>query len=80
MASSPHFFELAIKSHIVIPALKISLIVGTLLAMINHSSAILNMDLDIKRFLQIVLTYCVPYCVSTYSAVKAIQDRDEVLK
>jgi hypothetical protein len=80
MASSPQFFELAFKSHIVMPALKIALIVGTLLAIINHSSAILQMDMDVTRFLQIVLTYCVPYCVSTYSAVKAIQGRDTVLK
>jgi hypothetical protein len=79
MNSSPRFFELAFKSNIVVPALKVSLFVGTLLALINHSSAILQMDMDLKRFLQILLTYCVPYCVSTYSAVRAIQNRHNVL-
>lgn len=75
MNTSASFFELAFTSKIIIPAIKISLIVGTLLAMINHSTAIVEMEVDMKRLFQIILTYFVPYCVSTYSAVKAIQQR-----
>ncbi|MDN2662535.1 nitrate/nitrite transporter NrtS [Psychromonas sp. 14N.309.X.WAT.B.A12] len=78
MKTSPRFFELACSSKIIIAALKVSLIVGTLLAVINHGSAIMQMDFDSQRLFQIILTYFVPYCVSTYSAVKAIQQRDKI--
>lgn len=73
MNTPTSFFELAFTAKIIIPAIKISLIVGSLLAMINHSTAIVEMEVDMKRLFQIILTYFVPYCVSTYSAVKAIQ-------
>lgn len=75
---APRFLDLALTSKVVKPALKVALFVGTLLALINHGSAILLMDLDISRFFQIVLTYFVPYGVSTYSAVKAIQSIEKV--
>lgn len=71
------FLDLAFTSKIVKPALKVALFVGTLLALINHGSAILRMDLDLNLFVQIILTYCVPYGVSTYSAVKALQSREK---
>lgn len=76
MKTTPGFFELASSRKIMVPALKVSLLVGTLLAMINHGNAILQMDVDNQRLFQVILTYCVPYCVSTYSAVKAIQQRE----
>ncbi|WP_160061460.1 nitrate/nitrite transporter NrtS [Psychromonas sp. L1A2] len=71
------FLDLAFTPKIVKPALKVALFVGTLLALINHGSAISRMDLDLNRFVQIILTYCVPYGVSTYSAVKALQNREK---
>ena len=52
-----------------------SLIVGTVLAMINHGPAILEGSLNQERIFQIALTYIVPYCVATFSSVKAIQKR-----
>ena len=75
--TSPGFIDLALTSQVIVPALKISLVVGTVLALINHGSAIFRMELDAERLLQIVLTYIVPYCVSTYSAIKAIQNHDK---
>jgi len=71
------FLDLALTPKVVKPAFKVALFVGTLLALINHGSAILQMDLDISRFFQIILTYFVPYGVSTYSAVKALQSREK---
>ena len=45
----------------------IALIVGTILNLINQGDAVLaGMPLDIVKLL---LTYLVPYCVSTYGAV-----------
>ncbi|WP_298942017.1 nitrate/nitrite transporter NrtS [uncultured Psychromonas sp.] len=75
---APGFLDIALTSKVVKPALKVALFVGTLLALINHGSALLLMDLDMSRFFQIILTYFVPYGVSTYSAVKAIQNIEKV--
>jgi hypothetical protein len=47
--------------------------VGTVLALINHGDLILEMSLPRENILQILLTYLVPYSVSTYSAVKALR-------
>lgn len=45
----------------------VALIVGTILNLINQGDAMLaGMPLDIAKLL---LTYLVPYCVSTYGAV-----------
>ncbi|MET0340949.1 MAG: nitrate/nitrite transporter NrtS [Polyangiales bacterium] len=47
-------------------ALRTSLVVGTLLNVINQGDAMLGQaPLDLAKLL---LTYCVPYCVATYSA------------
>lgn len=67
------FFELAFSSQVVRSALKVAAVVGTILALINHGSAIFEMALSSDRVLQILLTYLVPYCVATYSSVRSIQ-------
>lgn len=67
------FFQIARRKQIVVAAIKVALIVGSVLALINHGSAIIRMELDLGRVCQIFLTYLVPYCVSTFSAVKAVQ-------
>ncbi|TDP01862.1 nitrate/nitrite transporter NrtS [Marinomonas balearica] len=55
-------------------ALKIALVVGTVLNAINQGDAIVN-SLDIE-WGKLFLNYFVPYCVSSYSAAKIqIQNR-----
>jgi hypothetical protein len=46
-----------------------SLIVGTLLVAINHGSAIIAGQVTRERIFQILLTYAVPYLVSTTSSI-----------
>ena len=46
-----------------------ALIVGTLLTLINHGPAILAGQLTGERIIQILLTFLVPYTVSTVSSV-----------
>lgn len=58
---------------VLIPAIRVAIIVGTVLALINHGDKILNMAIAIEDCFKIVLTYLVPYCVSTWSAVSAIK-------
>jgi hypothetical protein len=69
------FFTLAFSRQVVTGALKVTLVVGSILALINHSASILSMSLTNESATQIILTYFVPYCVSTYSAVRALQAR-----
>lgn len=53
-------------------AIRVSLLVGTLLALINHFSAIMAGAITAETGCQILLTYFVPYAVSTYSSFQAI--------
>lgn len=63
-------WAVASSRRVVITSLKVSLVVGTILALINHGDGILQMSLTRESLLKILLTYMVPYGVSTYSAVK----------
>jgi hypothetical protein len=60
---------------VVLTAIKVALVVGTVLALINHGPALLALELSRQQILQIVLTYLVPYGVSTYSSVKMLQNQ-----
>lgn len=48
----------------------VALVVGTILNCINQGPAL--MDGESLGLWRIALTYCVPYCVSVYSAVSAL--------
>ncbi|NKB99119.1 MAG: hypothetical protein GKR90_11590 [Pseudomonadales bacterium] len=66
------FLQLAWRADVRQRALKVAGVVGTILVAINQGDAILAGSLSTTQLLQIGLTYCVPYCVSSYSSVKAI--------
>jgi hypothetical protein len=44
-----------------------ALVVGTILTVINHGDVILKDDWP--SLLKVLLTYCVPYCVTTWGAM-----------
>jgi thiamine transporter ThiT len=67
------FFKLAVSPSVVSRAVKVALVVGTLLAIINHVDAVLGGTFASKNLVQVILSYLVPYLVSTYSAVHALQ-------
>ena len=69
----PKFIAIAISKEVVFSSLKVSLVVGTLLAFINYGEAIVQNALDKEQLQKIALTYLVPYLVSTYASVKSIQ-------
>ena len=58
-------------------ATRVALIVGIILAAINHGDRLLQGDIDLNAALKIALTFCVPYAVSTYSAVAAIREKSQ---
>ena len=60
---------------VVLTAIKVALVVGTVLALINHGPALLALELSRQQMLQIALTYLVPYGVSTYSSVKVLKNQ-----
>jgi hypothetical protein len=51
-------------------ALRVALVVGTLLFAINQADIVLHGDLTLAVACKIGLTYLVPYSVSTYSALQ----------
>jgi hypothetical protein len=62
------FVRNALRPEIFRRSLLTSLVVGSILAAINHGIEIVKLDVDLSRLLRISLTYIVPYCVATYSA------------
>lgn len=70
---------LARQPSVVKRAAKIAVIVGVILATINHGDAIVSGTLTGVGIAKILLTFCVPYCVSTYSSVVAIRDRSQII-
>ena len=70
------FIKIAFLKEVVFMALKMTLIVGSILALINHGDALFAGTLTRGNVCQIILTFLVPYSVSTYSSVKAIQSHD----
>lgn len=49
-------------------ALKVSLVVGTLLNCINQSECLINQDFDQLNISKLLFTYTVPFFVSIYSS------------
>lgn len=70
----PKFFQALVARYTISRACRVSLIVGTILTVINQWD----------RFLEgappplwmILLTYAVPYCVSSYSTAALLSDPD----
>ena len=73
--SNNSFITLAFSKPVMMRSLKVALLVGTLLALINHGENILSMNLSFQDCLKILLTYLVPYSVSTWSAVQALKGK-----
>ena len=69
----PSFLAVAAQPNIVRRALGYALGVGAILIAINHGDALLAGEVSTGRSLKMLLTVCVPYCVSTASSVSAIR-------
>jgi len=57
--------------------MRVSVLVGSILVLINHADSIYNGSLKPTNLLQILATYIVPYLVSTYSNVSALKDQEK---
>ncbi|MEE8108912.1 MAG: nitrate/nitrite transporter NrtS [Gammaproteobacteria bacterium] len=65
--------RLARRRDIVLRAVRVALLVGTVLALINHGDKLIYGGMQTSDYLKILLTYLVPYCVSTYSSVQTVR-------
>lgn len=61
--------KIIFEKQIVKTSLKVALIVGIILNLINQGNFIINLDFEKISVSKIILTFIVPYLVSTYSAV-----------
>ena len=61
--------KIAFQKDIVIDSLKVALFVGVILNLINQWEAISTMDIQKIQWIKFLLTFSVPYLVSTYASV-----------
>ena len=66
-------FELIIRKDILVRAIKFACVVGVILAVINHGDHIINGNMTLINWIKICVTFCVPFCVSTFSSVLAVK-------
>jgi len=74
--ADPSLLSLALRRDIVHRSAKVAFVVGTLLAMINHGDRLIQTDIDGETGWKILLTYLVPYCVSTWASVQTALSQD----
>ena len=67
------WLKLATQPAVVRRAFKTALVVGCILVAINHGDTLWVGDVGAGRLLQMVLTFLVPYAVSTTSSVGAMR-------
>jgi len=60
---------MTLKSKIFL-AMRISLVVGTILGIINHYDMFLSGNYETSRILKMLITYLVPFSVSLYSTTR----------
>ena len=65
--ATTNFLQLALGDGTPKKALMTAIVVGTILTTINHGDEILKGESF--NYLKIILTYCVPYCVTTWGAI-----------
>lgn len=76
MASLRKQVRLAFSRRIVRIALRTSLVVGTVLNVVNHGEVLIGI-VGPAHVPKVLLNYLVPYMVATYSAVAAASDRGQ---
>ena len=79
-AQSASFFWLAKQPSVMKRAVKIALIVGVVLAAINHGDKFVSGTLSFGDIAKIVMTFFVPFSVSTYSSVLVLRERSQFLR
>ena len=66
-------FKIATRNDVLLRAFNMASIVGIVLAIINHGDHILLGTMTYNNWIKILITFWVPFCVSTISSVLAIR-------
>lgn len=53
---------------------RVAILVGTILITINYFDRVLAGSLVTIDYFKMMMTYCVPFCVSTHASVSAIME------
>ncbi len=69
MSSFKLIFHIICNKHIFYKALKIAFVVGIILNLINQGEYLIHLDFENINFFKVGLTFLVPFCVSTYTAI-----------
>jgi hypothetical protein len=70
------YFASLINPELVPTAFQVALVVGSVLFMINHGSALLQGKMTSDRWISVVLTYLVPYFVNIHGQFISRDQRD----
>ena len=73
------FWKIALSPLVARRAARVALVVGTVLAAINHGDRLLSANLDPALFAKILISFCVPYAVATYSSFLALRDHGQTI-
>ena len=60
----------ALEKDIVISSLKVALVVGVILNIINQGDVFFSSEFNKINWVKLILTFAVPYLVSTYASVR----------
>jgi len=69
------FLLLSMQPSIRRRAFRTALIVGSVFFLINYADKALVGTITITEIIKAIVSYCVPYCVSTYASVMTIMER-----
>lgn len=75
MTQDMSLWHIATEKSVIKRAALVALIVGIVLALINHGDRLVGGTMDSMAWFKCLLTFLVPYSVSTYSSVMAVRDR-----
>ncbi|MGA0411313.1 MAG: nitrate/nitrite transporter NrtS [Candidatus Puniceispirillales bacterium] len=71
-------FQILTRSDVFLRALKMASIVGIILAAINHGDHLLLGTMTFTNWVKVLITFCVPFCVSTISSALAIKREQNI--
>lgn len=61
--------KIALQKDVVVSSFKVAIVVGVILNLINQFQPIVSLHFNEINYFKLILTFCVPYLVSTYASV-----------
>ena len=68
------FLKYCMQRSTVVRAIKVGLVITPILTLINHFREIAALEMGLGFWIQVAMTFVVPYCVSTYSSACAASE------